>query len=97
MRSRAFGPVDLGALAAEFGFSPATLRRQVHTTHGVSPKGLLLQWRCGRAKELLALTDLGVDAVARQTGFEDPYYFSRVFAQREGLPPSEFRRRNQRG
>ncbi len=97
LRERAFEPIDLKALAAEFGFSPATLRRRVHAVHGVSPKELLMQWRCGRAKELLALTDLDIEAVARQIGFDDAYYFSRVFARREGLPPSEFRRRNQRG
>jgi AraC family transcriptional regulator of arabinose operon len=97
LRERAFEPIDLEALAAEFDFSPATLRRRVHATHGVSPKGLLMQWRCGRAKELLALSEIGIEEIARQTGFEDPHYFSRVFAQREGLPPTEFRRRNQRG
>jgi AraC family transcriptional regulator, arabinose operon regulatory protein len=97
LRERAFAPLDLASFAAEFGFSPATLRRQVHAAYGVSPKGLLMQWRCERAKELLALTDFAIEEIARQTGFDDPYYFSRVFAGREGLPPSEFRRRNQRG
>jgi len=96
LRERAFGPVDLAALAAEFGFSPASFRRRMHEVHGVAPKALLMQWRCARAKELLATTELSVEAVAARAGFEDAYYFSRVFSAREGLAPTTFRRRQRR-
>lgn len=96
IRARAFGPLDLRDLAAEFGFSPAALRRRMHEIHGVAPKAMLMQWRCARAKELLATTDQGVEAVAHAAGFEDAYYFSRMFAAREGLSPSAFRRRHRR-
>jgi AraC-like DNA-binding protein len=96
LRERAFGPVDLTALAAEFGFSPASFRRRMHEVHGSAPKALLMQWRCARAKELLATTGLSIEAVAARVGFEDPYYFSRVFAAREGLAPSAFRRHHRR-
>jgi AraC-like DNA-binding protein len=96
LRERAFGPVDLAALAAEFGFSPAAFRRRMHEVHGAAPKALLMQWRCGRAKALLATTELSIEAVAQRAGFEDAYYFSRVFTGREGLSPSAFRRRHHR-
>jgi AraC-like DNA-binding protein len=96
IRERAFGPLDLTGLAAEFGFSPAALRRRMHEVHGVAPKAMLMQIRCARAKELLATSDQGVEAVAHATGFEDAYYFSRVFAAREGQSPSAFRRRHRR-
>jgi AraC-like DNA-binding protein len=96
LRERAFGPVDLVALATEFGFSAAAFRRRMHEVHGSAPKALLMQWRCARAKELLATTGLSIEAVAASVGFEDAYYFSRVFASREGLPPSAFRRHHRR-
>jgi len=96
IRERAFGPLDLAELAAEFGFSPAAFRRRMHEVHGVAPKAMLMQIRCARAKELLATTDQVVEAVAHATGFEDAYYFSRVFAAREGLSPTAFRRRHRR-
>lgn len=96
LRERAFGPVDLMALAAEFGFSAASFRRRMHEVHGSAPKALLMQWRCARAKELLATSELSVEAVAASVGFEDAYYFSRVFSAREGLAPSTFRRHQRR-
>lgn len=49
--------------------------------------------RIERAQGLLASTDLPVSTVARQVGYRDPNYFSRVFAQVTGLSPSEFRHR----
>jgi AraC-like DNA-binding protein len=96
LRERAFGPIDLAALAAEFGFSPAAFRRRMHESYGAAPKALLMQWRCARAKELLATTELSVEVVAQRAGFDDPYYFSRVFTGREGLSASAFRRRHRR-
>jgi AraC-like DNA-binding protein len=96
LRERVFGPVELAALATEFGFSAAGLRRRMHEVHGNAPKALLMQWRCARAKELLATTGLSIEAVAASVGFEDAYYFSRVFSDREGLAPSAFRRHHQR-
>jgi AraC-like DNA-binding protein len=96
LRERAFGPVDLAALAAEFGFSAAGFRRRMHEVQGSAPKALLMQWRCARAKELLATTGLSIEAVAASVGFEDAYYFSRVFSAREGRAPTAFRRHHRR-
>ena len=45
----------------------------------------------GRAKELLAATDLPVAAVARRVGYDDPACFSRLFTRRVGLAPVRFR------
>ena len=47
LRERAFEAVDLAALAGEFGLSPATLRRQVQATVGVSPKAYVQRLQDG--------------------------------------------------
>ena len=96
LRERAFDPLDLAAFARSFGLSPATFRRQMVANQGLSPKAFVQQLRIGRAKEMLAVTTMNIEEIASATGFDDPYYFSRLFAAKEGLPPSEFRRRNQR-
>jgi AraC family transcriptional regulator of arabinose operon len=96
LRERAFKPVDLVAFARAFELSPATFRRQMVANQGLSPKAFVQQLRIGRAKEMLAVTTMSIEEIARTIGFDDPYYFSRLFAAKEGLPPSEFRRRNQR-
>jgi AraC-like DNA-binding protein len=83
--------------AHRLGLSVAALRDAVRRATGYNPKEYLLLARLNRAKELLATTDLTVAAVARHTGYDDPAHFTRVFTRRVGVPPSRFRRQQQRG
>lgn len=84
-------PLSVADHAARHGMTPAALRTAVRRAAGCSPKDFLLSIRLGRAKELLAGTDLPVAAVARRVGYEDPAYFSRLFTRRVGLAPIRFR------
>lgn len=96
LRQRAFQKVDMVALAAEFGISPATLRRRFLAQTKLAPKPFQLHVRLNRAKQLLSTTELNLDAIAAEVGYDDVFYFSRVFAAHEGCAPSEFRRRHRR-
>ncbi|KIZ18308.1 helix-turn-helix domain-containing protein [Streptomyces natalensis] len=89
----AFLPLSVAAHAARHGMTPAELRAAVRRGAGCSPKDYLLGIRLGRAKELLAATDLPVAAVARRVGYDDPAYFSRLFTRRVGTAPVRFRDR----
>ena len=73
----------------------STLRRRFKAQTGSSIKEYTLRLQIRRAKELLAGTTLAVRAVAAEIGLENPLYFSRLFAQREGISPVAFRRRSQ--
>ncbi|GAB2792668.1 helix-turn-helix domain-containing protein [Streptomyces daliensis] len=92
----AFLPLSVAEHAARHGMTPAALRTAVRRGAGCSPKDYLLGIRLGRAKELLATTDLAVSAVARRVGYDDPAYFSRLFTRRVGTPPVRFRERQGR-
>jgi len=87
----AFAPLDLAAFAHQHGFSAATFRRRVRALTGCSPQEYLTRLRLVRAKSLLVHSASPVLEVARVCGFEDPYYFSRVFQRVEGMSPSAFR------
>ncbi|MGD6746087.1 helix-turn-helix domain-containing protein [Streptomyces sp. BH106] len=87
----AFQPLSVAAHAARHGMTPAELRTAVRRGAGMSPKDYLLGIRLGRAKELLAATELPVAAVARRVGYDDPAYFSRLFTRRVGTAPVRFR------
>lgn len=89
----AFLPLSVAEHAARHGMSPAGLRGAVRRGAGCSPKDYLLGIRLGRAKELLAATELPVAAVARRVGYADPAYFSRLFTRRVGIAPVRFRER----
>ncbi|GAA1191198.1 hypothetical protein GCM10009654_55760 [Streptomyces hebeiensis] len=84
-------PMSVAEHAARHGMTPAALRTVVRRAAGRSPKDYLLSIRLGRAKELLAATELPVAAGARRVGYDDPAYFSRLFARRVGMPPVRFR------
>ncbi len=84
-------PLTVAEHAARHGMTTAELRTAVRRAAGCSPKDYLLSVRLGRAKELLAGTDLPVAAVARRVGYDDPAYFSRLFTRRVGTAPVRFR------
>ncbi|UYQ61553.1 helix-turn-helix domain-containing protein [Streptomyces peucetius] len=92
----AFQPLSVAEHAARHGMTPAELRTAVRRAAACSPKDYLLGIRLGRAKELLAGSDLPVAAVARRVGYEDPAYFSRLFTRRVGLAPIRFREQQSR-
>ncbi|PDS74631.1 AraC family transcriptional regulator [Rhizobium sp. L43] len=96
LRRRAMQPLDLAAFAAEHGMSPATLRRRFTLETGLPPKAFQLRARMDHAKQLLATTDEKIETVAAMIGLDDPFYFSRIFHEREGCSPREFRARYRR-
>lgn len=88
--------LDMAAFAAEYGMSPATLRRKITAEVGLPPKGFQLRVRMDRAKELLTMTDDKIEIIASKVGFDDPFYFSRLFHERENCTPRDFRARYRR-
>ncbi|MFI1935745.1 helix-turn-helix domain-containing protein [Streptomyces purpureus] len=77
--------------AQKLGVSAGHLHALVKQATGHTPGRLIRQQQTLEAKRLLAATGLTVRQVARQTGFEDPSYFSRFFRRETGLTPKEFR------
>lgn len=49
------------------------------------------QLRVQRAKHLLLSTDLSVGEIAEEVGFQDAFYFSRVFKRIENISPQQYR------
>ncbi|WP_075853105.1 helix-turn-helix domain-containing protein [Rhizobium hainanense] len=96
LRKRALQSLDIAAFAAEHGMSPATLRRKITAEVGLPPKAFQLRVRMDHAKELLTTTDDKIEIIASRVGFDDPFYFSRLFHERENCTPREFRMRYRR-
>ena len=51
--------------------------------------------RMARARQLLDRTAAPVAEIAREVGYEDPFYFSRRFQRHHGMSPTQFRRRDE--
>lgn len=69
-----------------------SLRVECRRLFGMPPAALLARMRMEKAKELLIWTGLPVGRVARETGFDDPYHFSRTFRRQTGASPRAFRK-----
>lgn len=88
----ALGGATVAERARAAGISTDQLRRDVGEATSLSVHELVIRTRVERAQSLLATTDLPVAGIARQVGYDDPAYFSRLFSARVGVPPSIFRR-----
>ena len=58
---------------------------------GYAPVNYHLRLRILRACHFLDTTDLPISEIAREVGFEDPYYFSRIFRRIMGRAPRNYR------
>lgn len=97
LEHQACGGVSIDSVAAAYGFTISTFRRRFRAQTGYSPQEYVTRTRLARAKMLLAQGTLPITDVARQCGYDDPFYFSRVFTAKEGASPSAFRKQQYRG
>jgi AraC-like DNA-binding protein len=81
---------DLPGWCAAAKLDYEVLRKRFKTETGMSPGSYFAQLKLARVKERLAHGKESVSAIAREEGFEDPYYFSRWFKKKERLSPSAY-------
>lgn len=84
--------VDLTWLAKELHVSLPYLSSAVHEATGRTFKELLLEKRLTKAASLLQETRLPVQDVISAVGYENTSYFYRVFRERFGCSPRDYRR-----
>ncbi|MBL7016029.1 MAG: PocR ligand-binding domain-containing protein [Kiritimatiellales bacterium] len=85
-------PLSLTEAARLSNRSPSTVSRLFKKITGRSFKQYQTDSRLQFAAELLtASSNLPVSEVARRAGFEDPFYFSRIFHKYTGFSPSDYR------
>lgn len=58
---------------------------------GIPPQEYLLRYRIQKACELLRNKALSINEIARSVGYSDPLGFSKIFRQRKGLSPRDYR------
>lgn len=76
------------------GISEVYFRKLFHQCFGMSPHQYLVEARIKKAKTML---ENGVDAleeIAHSCGFQNHYYFFKVFKEKAGETPSEYRSRH---
>ncbi|EMT46726.1 MULTISPECIES: AraC family transcriptional regulator [Anoxybacillus] len=89
-------PFNMEHLAYALRLHPDYISRCMQKTIGMSALQYVNDYRINIAKKKLAATNETIAAIAKQVGFEDGAYFSRVFKKIEGMTPGEYRRFIQR-
>lgn len=84
-------PFTLDELAARAGYSAQHLNRLFRREVGMTPLQYLTRLRMDHAAAMLVDGRLTVRAVGERVGYDDPYYFSRVFKQHFGRSPAQYR------
>jgi AraC-like DNA-binding protein len=84
--------LSLDALAQRLQVSRDYLRGLFRKEFEESINSYITRRRIELAAQLLQATDTPVKAVAWQTGFPNEYYFSRLFRQRMGFSPTQWRK-----
>lgn len=59
---------------------------------GDTPINYLINLRMEKAMEILQEGHFSIQDVAKKVGYDDPYYFSKLFKKRFGLSPSSYKR-----
>jgi AraC-like DNA-binding protein len=85
--------VPLSALAERVGYTPDHLGELFHKDLGLTPVAYRTQVRLQRARDLLKATPMPISEVARDAGFPDANYFSRIFRRSFGVSPRDFAKR----
>nr|WP_308628567.1 AraC family transcriptional regulator [uncultured Eisenbergiella sp.] len=78
---------NVEALCRSMHMNRVTLYRLFRETLGLSPNAYICQYRLEQAEKLLEM-GFSVKNTAFSCGYGDPFYFSRAFKARYGIPPA---------
>ncbi|MCE5344817.1 MAG: AraC family transcriptional regulator [Bacteroidales bacterium] len=87
-------PISQEDIAGNIGMGYSLYRKKFKEYTGVSPTQYQIQLKINKAKDLLITSNQTLKEIAYNLGFEFPDYFYRLFKQKTGITPSDFREKN---
>ena len=79
--------------AEERLMTPAWFIHNFKQVTGMTPMKYIVSLRINNAKYLLDNTNYNITQISNAVGYDNALYFSRLFSKREGMSPSEYRRK----
>ncbi len=83
---------SIKSIAELYNVSSEHFIRSFKSIYGMTPNEYRQNYRLSHAMNLLKMTNLSIQNIAEQCGFNDPFYFSRFFKKTVGVSPSEYRK-----
>lgn len=87
-----FWETDIQSAADQTGLSRRRFNDLFKKQYGITPGHYLTSLKIDAAKSLLVENGLSVKSIAELCGFEDHYYFCKVFKEMTGATPTQFRK-----
>lgn len=84
--------IDCNSLSDLCGVSYSYFKRLFITKFGISPIKYITKKKISYACDLLVSNKYSVSEIASMTGYENVYYFSRVFKENIGMNPTEYKK-----
>ena len=79
-------------LYLQLGVSRVQLHRKLTALTGQSTSNFIRSFRLHKAHKLLKESEKNISEIAWEVGFTDPNYFTRAFAEENGITPTELRK-----
>jgi len=92
MESNIFSAINLSAISDKLGISTSRLNEIFKTYTSMTPYQYYIHIKIHRAESFLEQEELSVKEVAYKMGFDDQYYFSRLFKNKTGISPSDWKK-----
>ncbi len=92
MQARIHEQLDLDTLAETVNLSKYHFVKKYKEVTGTTPINHFIQLKIERACHLLDTTNNSINEIAFAVGYEDAYYFSRIFKKLMGVSPSQYRK-----
>jgi YesN/AraC family two-component response regulator len=82
--------LSVSSIAEEFFYVPSYLTRLFKKYASVNPSKYITQIRLEKSVDLLANKELSIEQISILVGYKNPFYFSKEFKRRYGVPPSKY-------
>lgn len=92
IEANANNEVSMKDIASTLHLHPVQFTRRFQSIYGMNPYQYLTSIRLEKAKSLLMHTDFTIDHIARNCGYNNGFYFSRIFTKYTKMNPSDYRR-----
>lgn len=93
LRTRIDEDISMQKIAEELQVSYAWLRKMFKLYTGLAPQQYLIQLKIDKAKTLLSNPGKSVKEVAYELNFDSPFYFSKLFKEKVGLSPEQYKKK----
>ena len=86
--------INIKSYAGSLNMTPCWFIQKFKELTGVTPTQYILNVRISTAQNLLRHSKYNVSETAMAVGYENTFYFSRLFTKHVGISPSEYKRQN---